>query len=477
MNITKIEQTGRTDSNEIDVPLPKERVKKSKKEIEKIFQTVNIIVMLVIFLIISIFLLIGKRPYKSETENRNLAGFPEFSMESLLKGSYTSSLELYFNDTIPLRDSFKNITANFRSMMGFKYDDVIIYNGVNNANNDKKVDKTETTTVESTKITTDKNDDVKESDMEESTGSSETAEVTDPAPPEPEEDGILSGGILVYKHRGIPVYYGSFEKGQQYASYVNAYKADLPSVNVYSLVAPTAQSFYMPEKYASNYGSEPDNLANIRQYLNGVTEIDAYSALLPHKDEAIYSRTDHHWAPLGAYYAAKEFAAKAGVPFTDLGKYEKVVTPGYVGTLYGWSQIADLNNNPEDFIYYKPQNSYTTTYYTPDFVLDHEGPLLIQAYGSSMYCTFMGSDEFIVHVNTDVKNGKTLAIIKDSYGNAIVPFMTSSFENIYVIDMRYFNLNAVTFMREHGVTDLLFAMNTFSATGSNADSIEQIRTK
>ena len=89
----------------------------------------------------------------------------------------------------------------------------------------------------------------------------------------------------------------------------------------------------------------------------------------------------------------------------------------------------------------------------------------------------MGSDEFIVHVNTDVKNGRTLAIIKDSYGNALVPCLTGSFENIYVIDMRYFNLNAINFLREHGVTDVLFAMNTFSATGGNSKHIEKIRTK
>ena len=52
-----------------------------------------------------------------------------------------------------------------------------------------------------------------------------------------------------------------------------------------------------------------------------------------------------------------------------------------------------------------------------------------------------------------------------------------SFEDIYVIDMRYFKPNAISFMKEHNVTDVLFAMNTFSATGPNAKKIEQIRTQ
>ena len=84
----------------------------------------------------------------------------------------------------------------------------------------------------------------------------------------------------------------------------------------------------------------------------------------------------------------------------------------------------------------------------------------------------MGGDEEIVHVETDAPNERTLFIIKDSYGNALVPFLTGSYKNIFVVDMRYFNLNIIQFMQEHNATDLLFAMNTFSATGSNFENLE-----
>ena len=69
------------------------------------------------------------------------------------------------------------------------------------------------------------------------------------------------------------------------------------------------------------------------------------------------------------------------------------------------------------------------------------------------------------------------AVGMDSYGNALTPYFMDSFEDIYVIDMRYFKPNAISFMKEHNVTDVLFAMNTFSATGPNAKKIEQIRTQ
>jgi hypothetical protein len=83
----------------------------------------------------------------------------------------------------------------------------------------------------------------------------------------------------------------------------------------------------------------------------------------------------------------------------------------------------------------------------------------------------------VTHVTTEVKNGRKIAVIKDSYGNALIPCLTSSFEEIYVIDMRYFDVNAVSYLKENGITDLLFAMNTFSATGSNFECIERIRTQ
>lgn len=485
------------DSHISDAPIDVELDDKSNREIrikhaKRAVRTANIISLALILVLGGIFLLVGKRPTVSQTENRELAKFPKFSLSSFFSGDFTSNAETFYNDTVPLRSFFKDVTSNIRSHLGFELDGVILYGNVTPSKPDDNFahlvtdadavsdsDSESVTVSESIPVSSDKSDSDSESETQSHTETdAPTTETDAPVAPTPEEDGILSGGILVYQNRGIPVYYGSFEMGRNYASYVNSFKSDLGDpVNVYSLVAPTAQSFYMPEKYASQYGSEPDNFANIRQYLSNVTEIDAYSVLLPHKDEPIYARTDHHWQPLGAYYAAMEFAAKANVSFPDINSYEKVVVPGYVGTLYGWSQVAALKNNPEDFIFYRPQNQYTTTYYSPDFVLDHTGPLLIDAYGSSLYCTFMGSDEFIVHVSTDCKNNRTLAVIKDSYGNALIPFFTSSFQDIYVIDMRYFNLNAVNFLKEHGVTDLLFAMNSFSATGSNAKYLELIRTQ
>ena len=70
-----------------------------------------------------------------------------------------------------------------------------------------------------------------------------------------------------------------------------------------------------------------------------------------------------------------------------------------------------------------------------------------------------------------------MAIIKDSYGNPEVPFLTSSFDQIFVIDMRYFDLNLVDFVQQMGITDVLFSANVDSVAGANASNIATLITQ
>ena len=54
-----------------------------------------------------------------------------------------------------------------------------------------------------------------------------------------------------------------------------------------------------------------------------VIKINAYDEIAAHKGEYMYFRTDHHWTGLGAYYAYKAFAQKAGFTPYKYEDYEK----------------------------------------------------------------------------------------------------------------------------------------------------------
>ena len=83
---------------------------------------------------------------------------------------------------------------------------------------------------------------------------------------------------------------------------------------------------------------------------------------------------------------------------------------------------------------------------------------------SNSYPMFIGTDECIFEVETDADNDRVLVIFKDSYGNALVPFLSSSFSKIYVCDNRFFDLNSIDFVNEVGATDVLFALGSASST-------------
>lgn len=289
--------------------------------------------------------------------------------------------------------------------------------------------------------------------------------------------------------RALMLYGGSFSVSESYAKVMNKYKEAMPNVNVYSMIIPTSCEFYSPDEVKAYCGSEKANIEHVNSFLKGVVPVDAYSALQAHTGEDIYLRTDHHWAPLGAYYAAQAFAKTAGVPFKDISEYERQVVHGYVGTMYGYTEDIVLKNNPEDFVYYVPKNAeYTTTYY--EYTLSggrisgarepFTGNFFVRyPDGSGMaYCTFMGGDCQIVKVQTNAGTGRKLAILKDSYGNALPGYLMSSFDEIYVIDMRYFTHNIVDYLTKCKVTDILFANNSFhAATASTVDYYENFLTQ
>mgnify|MGYP002561771734 FL=1 len=321
------------------------------------------------------------------------------------------------------------------------------------------------------------------SDSKESTDSSVSS--TDPAASSESDkpagvDGVQTNGQLVVDidgHTwGISLYGGG--DGANYATYLNEFKEKVgSSVNVFNMVVPTAGAYYLPAGYEKYNASHRDSINSIANKLVNVINVDGYAALEAHTNEYIYTRTDHHWEPLGAYYAAKAFCDIAQTPANELSTYKTETIDGFVGTMYAFTDYNErIKNDPDTFTYYIPSTEYTATYYTTDFKVDEQfaqfHSIFVDQPASGAYSTFMGGDQKIVKIETANKNGRKLCIFKDSYGNAEVPFYVDSFEEIYVCDIRYFDLYAPDFIKENGITDVLFTMCTFSAVGENAEGIK-----
>ncbi len=303
-----------------------------------------------------------------------------------------------------------------------------------------------------------------------------------------EEDAeyeVENGVIVVNQgdhYRAMELFGGG--TGNTYVDTINTLRSKLDSsVKLYSVIAPLSCEFYLPANYEDYSVSQKDSISeDINSRLSdGIIPVDVVSALGQHTSEEIYCRTDHHWMPLGAYYAAKEFASAAGVDFADLSTYEPVTIEGFVGTMYAFTDgDIRIKNDPENFTYYKSSNysNVKTDFYDTSFNYDYTGSYYKEVGDpqSNAYLTFFGGDEQIVKIRTDVKNGRKLLVMKDSYGNAVPGFLMQSFEEIYIADMRYFNPNLVDFIQQLGITDVALTMCIFSAYGGNSADLQDTLT-
>ena len=414
-------------------------------------------IVLLVFVSLAIVFNTFPRSTVSELEKRELATFPAFSWEKLRSGAFTSEVSSWYSDSEPYRDVFMKSSMDIKNKLALKVgssdDDNVTFHASNDPQPQVDQEAVENRNIDEykNKVTADEN------------------------------AKIAHAGILIIgsepRVRALMAYGGGPEGGVAYANAANKYKETFgDAVNVYCMVIPTAIEFYCPDKARSSTKSQRATINNIFAHLNdSVRAVDIYTTLGEHAGEDIYLRTDHHWSPLGAYYAARKFAKIAGVPFRDLTAYDRKVVHDYVGTMYGYSRDIAVKNSPEDFVYYVPnQVDYTTTYtnysINKEFKVTGEGKpfqgqyFMIYKDGSgAAYSTFMGGDAKITRVQTGTANHRRVLVMKDSFGNPIPGYLFYSFEEVHVIDFRYFTRNMKAYVRDNHITDILMANNTFMA--------------
>ena len=264
---------------------------------------------------------------------------------------------------------------------------------------------------------------------------------------------------------------------KKYADNVNAVADALAGkANVYMLPIPLSSGISLPDEL---YGKDifADQKAaeqKIIGYMNGnVKSVALYDALLAHRTEYIYFRTDHHWTATGAYYAYEQFCKAKGITPTPISSYKVDEYDGFLGTFYrDSSQNATMGANPDKVVAYHPLSTEATLDYG-----DSENASLTRgkiiydesdAPPSLKYGAFItGDNAYSIINNPDVTNGSSCIVVKESFGNAFVPFLTDHYQTIYVLDYRYWKGSISQFAQSKGVQDVLF-VNNLSAIRSTA---------
>lgn len=331
----------------------------------------------------------------SENENRYLQQFPEFGYQNLLSGKFGNDFETYLADQFVERDKW--ILLKTYSLIALGKTDI---NGVYLGKDD----------------------------------------------------------YLLEAHNGVDATLAN-ENSRRLLSFVQKYQSIVGKDRVHALIAPTSTSVLSDKLplFAPVY-DEYSYLNQLAQKLGSDVFIDVRDILEEHKDEYIYYRTDHHWTTLGAYYSYIELSEQLGIEPYKLEDFDvECVSDQFAGTIYSkinYGTMLDsmyryqLNSDISYQVFYEESEEYQDTLYV-DSRLDTK----------DQYSYYLDGNHSIVQIDSSVKNGKTLLLIKDSYAHCFAPFLANHYEKIIMIDLRYYKQSIERLVEESNVTDILLLYN------------------
>lgn len=336
---------------------------------------------------------------KSVEENRILAQAPSFSNQTYFEGRFQKKLEQYFNDQFPFRNSLiKWKTASDLTL------EIIESNGIIKS-----------------------------------------------------KDGYLIERINPANDKELAHDIKSLEK----------FKNENPNCNFYFLLAPNAGNI-MKDKLPKSV-----HMADQNKYMDeifkeikkiGIAPIDSREALRKNaNNEQLYYRTDHHWTTGAAYLAYNQAHKIMGLDSNI--KYKKLsVHRNFRGTLASKSGFTNGRNDELQIYWPKIGQNYHDSIY--NFVDVKKTTNTFYSFDNlkkkDAYTIFGGWNHPFYTISTPTKSPRKLLLVKDSYANCMIPFLTQDFREIVVVDPRYYFGDVNKIMADEGITDVLFLYNAIT---------------
>ena len=248
-----------------------------------------------------------------------------------------------------------------------------------------------------------------------------------------EENGVYYGddGYLMEVHR--PEDFSAElqqEKTAMLRQFTEEWGADV-------MLIPTSDNILTDKlPFSAPYFEEADFLNQLKEAIGEEHYIDVYSMLLQHKNEQIFYKTDSHWTSLGAYYGFLAWAQHKK-RFAYAYDIEDMTTMSinFMGDLHkrvpmdsSLDEIKIFTETMDEKILVTYDNDRTAASFYSDNYLT----------GNDQYGYFLDLDHGLAVIKTESVSGRTLILIKGSYGNVFVPLLCRSYSNIYVVDPAHF---------------------------------------
>ena len=281
---------------------------------------------------------------------------------------------------------------------------------------------------------------------------------------------FIPSGYLLYDGAAYSQAYFNKRVSQRYADAYVKYTKTFPGVRITAINHP-ANSINIKNPYVqamlNDQGKVLDDMASVMY--GDVNYINLRSTFEKHKGEYLFFKSDFHWTQLGAYYTYCEYAKSIGLTPTPLSAFEdRVLTTEFIGLTNIYAQDERVNTFYDTLHAYMPRKKHTyTIYYDAEKNIKGQYDTCVHTNILTYSCFLIGDQPYAEIVVPENDQSKVVLVIKESSGNAFVPFLIEHYGKIIVIDPRHIEIDIRPLVKNEGVDDIiLFA----TASTSNGDA-------
>lgn len=186
----------------------------------------------------------------------------------------------------------------------------------------------------------------------------------------------------------------------------------------------------------------------------GVRTIDLTSVIEAQPDPAsLYYRTDHHWTTEGACLAYETYMQLLGRDYRAKEDFTVETASGFQGSTYSESALW-LTPGEDIEMWHGSSNITVTNGENPE---PHQGVFYQERLEEAdKYTVFLDGNHSIVRItNPDAKGKGKLLVIRDSYSNCLGTLLTESYEEVVLVDLRYYKNPVSQLCAEENFNDVL----------------------
>ena len=334
---------------------------------------------------------------RSETENRLLEQKPDLTWNALISGKFSEDYEAYLSDQFVGRDGWISLKTAFeRAALRQEAEDVY----------------------------------------------------------------FARDNYLIEKHTGVFTAETAERNIQTLSAFFTNLSKSMDPGHLTAMVVPNAVDILRDKlpPFADPYDEEI-YLQKIAGALPEGVWFDSSSVLRQHSGEELYYRTDHHWKTLSAYYTFEAWAGEKGLAGDSAFSFRPVtVTDSFEGTIASRLGIVGRADSIERFdpeipfdyyLIYNQSDDIRNTVYQDSFLERKD-----------KYAYFYGGNFGLIQAKMpEHETGRKLLVIKDSYAHCFVPFTYALFDQVDMLDTRYYNASISALIGQENYTDILFLFN------------------